>query len=236
MHGLIDNLQAYLHGSRALALLAAYAGGLLVSLTPCVYPVIPITVAFIGGRSGGARWRGFALSVAYVLGMSCTYTALGCAAALTGTLFGRVQSSPWTYLAVANICILLGLSMLGLFSLPLPRAALGPGGSAGRRGGKAGAFFVGAASGFVLGPCTAPVLAVLLGYVAGEGNVVFGASLLFAFAFGMGTLQIAVGTFSGLLANLPAAGAWMLRVKQLFGWVLIAMGEYFLVTSGSMMV
>lgn len=230
----VDGLQGYLHGSYALAYLAVYAGGLLVSLTPCVYPVIPITVAFIGGQSGGSRGKGFALSLVYVLGMSCTYTALGCAAALTGTLFGRVQSSPWTYLAVANVCILLGLSMFDVFTLPLPRFAGGASGA--RRRGLAGAFVVGAASGLVLGPCTAPVLAVLLGYVAGEGNVVFGTSLLFVFAFGMGTLQILVGTFSGLLAGLPAAGAWMVRIKHFFGWVLIAMGEYFLVTCGSLMV
>ncbi|MEI6633959.1 MAG: cytochrome c biogenesis protein CcdA [Chlamydiota bacterium] len=231
----INGLESYLHGSTALAYFAVYIGGLLVSLTPCVYPVIPITVAFIGGQSGGSRWKGFSLSVVYVLGMSCTYTVLGSVAALTGTLFGRVQSSPWTYLAVANVCILLGLSMFDVFALPLPRFLSGmrPGKP---RAGLAGAFLVGAASGLVLGPCTAPVLAVLLGYVAGEGNVVFGTSLLFVFALGMGTLQILVGTFSGVLASLPAAGVWMVRVKYLFGWILIAMGEYFLVTAGSLMI
>lgn len=230
----LDGLDAYLQGAPLLAYLAAYLGGFLVSLTPCVYPVIPITVAYIGGQSGGSRGRAFLLSVAYVLGMSCTYTVLGIVAALTGTLFGSVQSSPWTYLAVANVCILLGLSMFDVFTLPLPRF-LGGGGGKARRG-FGGALLVGAASGLVLGPCTAPVMAVLLGYVASEGNVVFGTSLLFAFAFGMGTLQILVGTFSGLLAGLPAAGAWMVRVKQFFGWVLIAMGEYFLLTAGTLMV
>ena len=103
MHGLIDNLQAYLHGSRALALLAAYAGGLLVSLTPCVSPVIPITVACIGGRSGGARWRGFALSVAYVLGMSCTYTALGCAAdQVIGLDHDEIANRQWADVTTAG--------------------------------------------------------------------------------------------------------------------------------------
>lgn len=231
----VNGLEGYLHGSYALAYLAVYTGGLLVSLTPCVYPVIPITVAFIGGQSGGSRGRGFALSVVYVLGMSCTYTVLGSVAALTGTLFGSIQSSPWTYLAVANVCILLGLSMFDVFTIPLPRFMTGMRSGAVRRG-MAGAFLVGAASGLVLGPCTAPVLAVLLGYVAGEGNVAFGTSLLFVFALGMGTLQILVGTFSGLLASLPAAGAWMVRVKQIFGWILIAMGEYFLVNAGSLMI
>ncbi len=229
----LDGLEAYLQGAPLLAFLAAYLGGFLVSLTPCVYPVIPITVAYIGGQSGGSRGKALLLSLAYVLGMAVTYTALGSIAALTGTLFGSVQSSPWTYLVVGNLFFLLGLSMLDVFALPLPRFLSGGGGAQGR-GGFAGAFLVGAASGFVLGPCTAPVMAVLLGYVASEGNVVLGTSLLFVFALGMGTLQLLVGTFSGLLAGLPAAGAWMVRIKQFFGWVLIAMGEYFVFTAGTL--
>lgn len=229
----LDGLDAYLQGAPFLAFLAAYLGGFLVSLTPCVYPVIPITVAYIGGQSGGSRGKALLLSLAYVLGMAVTYTALGSIAALTGTLFGSVQSSPWTYLVVGNLFFLLGLSMLDVFALPLPRFLSGAGAAQGRRG-FAGAFLVGAASGFVLGPCTAPVMAVLLGYVASEGNVAFGMNLLFVFALGMGTLQILVGTFSGLLAGLPAAGAWMVRIKQFFGWVLIAMGEYFVFTAGNL--
>ncbi len=231
----IGGLEDYLHGSLMLACLAVYLGGLLVSFTPCVYPVIPITVAYVGGRGGGSRLKSFTLSVAYVLGMSFTYTVLGGVAALTGSLFGRIQTSPWTYFIVANVCVLLGLSMLDLFNLPLPR--LWAGAHPPRAGGWiAASFFVGAASGLVLGPCTAPVLAVLLTYVATSQNVVVGMLLLFLFAFGMGTLLIILGTFSGLLASLPAAGAWMLRIKRVFGWILIGMGEYFLIRAGTFMV
>jgi cytochrome c-type biogenesis protein len=231
----IGGLENYLHGSLMLACLAVYLGGLLVSFTPCVYPVIPITVAYVGARSGGSRLKSFILSVVYVLGMSFTYTVLGGVAALTGSLFGRIQTNPWTFFIVANVCVLLGLSMLDLFNLPLPRLWAGahpP--SAG--GWIAASFFVGAASGLVLGPCTAPVLAVLLTYVAASQNIVVGMLLLFLFAFGMGTLLIILGTFSGLLASLPAAGAWMLRMKRVFGWILIGMGEYFLIRAGTFMV
>jgi len=231
----ISGLENYLHGSLVLACLAVYLGGLLVSFTPCVYPVIPITIAYVGARSGGSRLRSFILSLVYVLGMSFTYTVLGSVAALTGSLFGQIQTNPWTFFIVANVCVLLGLSMLGVFSLPLPRLpARAQSRSAG--GGITASFFVGAASGLVLGPCTAPVLAVLLTYVATSQNVVVGMLLLFLFAFGMGTLLIILGAFSGLLAGLPAAGAWMLRVKQVCGWILIGMGEYFLIRAGTFII
>ncbi len=218
-----------------LACLAVYLGGLLVSFTPCVYPVIPITVAYVSARSGGSRLRSFVLSLVYVLGMSFTYTVLGSVAALTGSLFGQIQTNPWTFFIVANVCVLLGLSMLGVFSLPLPRL-LTASQPRSEGGGFMGSFFVGAASGLVLGPCTAPVLAVLLTYVATSQNVIFGILLLFLFAFGMGTLLIILGAFSGLLSALPSAGAWMLRVKQVCGWVLIGMGEYFLIRAGTFMI
>jgi len=228
----IAGLENYLHGSLMLACLAVLLGGMLVSFTPCVYPVIPITVAYVGAQSGGSKLRAFILSVVYVLGMSFTYTVLGIVAALTGSLFGRIQTNPWTYFIVANVCVLLGLSMLDLFTLPLPRLpARAQPRTAG--GGIAASFFVGAASGLVLGPCTAPVLAVLLTYVATSQSVIYGMILLFLFAFGMGTLLIILGTFSGLLASLPAAGAWTLRIKRMFGWILIGMGEYFLIRAGT---
>lgn len=233
---MIESLEASLQSSSALALLIAYLGGILVSFTPCVYPVIPITVAYIGGQSGGSKARSFILSLAYVLGMAATYTGLGLAAALTGALFGNIQTSPWTYIVVANVCILLGLSMLDVFAIPLPGFAAGSGGAAGGRRGLPGAVAVGAVSGLVVGPCTAPVLAALLGYVAARQNVAYGAALLFVFAFGMGTLLILAGTFSGILAGLPKAGGWMVRVKRLFGWILIVLGQYFLVTAGTLMI
>ena len=231
----ISGLDNYLRDSLMLACAAAYLGGLLVSFTPCIYPVVPITIAYVGARSAGSKWRSFVFSLVYVLGMSCTYAALGSVAALTGSLFGRIQTNGLTFFIVANVCVLLGLSMLDVFTLPLPRL-LRQGQPRSAGDGMAASFFVGAASGLVLGPCTAPVLAVLLTYVATQQSVVFGIILLFLFALGMGTLLIILGTFSGLLAGLPAAGPWMLRVKRLFGLILIGMGEYFLIKAGTFMV
>ena len=230
----LNTLEGYIQDTFILAYLAVYLGGVLVSFTPCVYPVIPITVAYIGGQSSGSKSKGFLLSVFYVLGMALTYTFLGSFAALTGKLFGRIQTNPWTYFIVGNICVLLGLSMFEIFTLPLPRflSRFQPK----EKRGILGSFLVGAASGFVLGPCTAPVLAVLISYVATRQNIIFGMSLLFIFAFGMGTLLIILGTFTGLLANIPKAGMWMERIKKIFGWILIGIGEYFLITAGKFFV
>jgi thiol:disulfide interchange protein DsbD len=226
----LSGFEAYLAGASPLAYVMAYLAGVLVSFTPCIYPVIPVTVAYMASQSAGSRTRGLALSLVYVLGTSFTYTVLGLAAAMTGQLFGQIQTSPWTYFFVANICILMGLSMLGVFTLPLPgflsRA------SARQGSGYPGAFLLGASMGLVLGPCSAPVLGVLLGYVATQQNLLFGTSLLFVFAFGMGTLLIVLGTFTGLLAGIPRAGEWMVIVQKIFGWALIALGEYFLITAG----
>lgn len=232
---LLEGLSASLEGAPALAFLAVFAGGVLVSFTACVYPVVPITIAFIGARSAGSRTRGFFLSLVYVLGMALTYTALGGIAALSGKLFGQLQTNPWTYFVMANICILMGLAMLEVFILPVRTPAfiarLQP---RGKTRGLAGSLAVGAASGLVLGPCTAPVLAVLLSYVATRQHLMFGMSLLFVFALGMGVLLVVVGTFAGLLASLPKSGVWMARVNRLFGWILIGAGEYFLIVAGQL--
>jgi thiol:disulfide interchange protein DsbD len=231
----IQGLSGYLQGSALLAYAAVYLGGVLVSFTPCVYPVVPITIAFIGAHGSGSRLRGFKLSVIYVLGMAITYTALGAIAALSGRLFGQLQTSPWTYLIMANICILMGLAMLDVFVLPVrtPQfiTRLQPGKT---KGGALASFLVGMAAGLVMGPCTAPVLAVLLGYVATQQNLIFAATLLFVFAFGMGTLLIILGTSAGLLAGMPRSGMWMNRVSRVFGWIMIGAGEYFLVQAGMM--
>jgi len=229
----IENLSQYLRSSLLMSCVAAYIGGVLVSFTPCVYPVAPITVAFIGAHSSGSRLKGFLLALVYVLGMALTYTALGVAAALTGKLFGQIQSNPWTNVVMANIFILMGLSMLDVFTLParVPDfvARLQP-----RRQsrGFVGAFLVGAASGLVMGPCTAPALAVLLSYAAAGQNLPSAMALLFIFSLGMGTLLIVLGVFAGLVVNLPKSGRWMTRISHLCGWIMIGMGEYYLVQAG----
>lgn len=233
----IEGLSVYLQGSTALAFLAVYLGGVLISFTPCVYPVIPITVAYIGARGRGSKGRGFFLSLVYVTGMAATYTMLGAAAALSGKLFGQIQSNPWVYFLIGNLCIVMGLSMLEVFSFSVrtPEFVTRVR-SQGRTRGMAGSFLVGAASGLVMGPCTAPALAVVLGYAATRQNVAFASSLMFVFALGMGTLLILLGTFAGLVAAIPKSGVWMTRISRIFGFILLGTGEYFLVNAGMLWV
>ena len=229
----INGLSGYLQGSVPLSLLAVYLAGVLISFTPCVYPVIPITLAYIGARGRGSKWRGFVLSLIYVAGMAVTYTILGAVAALSGKLFGQIQSHPWTYFLIGNLCVLMGLSMLGVFTFNVRTPGFITREPPRKRGkGVVGSFLVGAASGLVIGPCTAPALAVILGYAATRENVAYASSLMFVFAFGMGTLLILVGTFAGLLAAIPRSGLWMVRVSRIFGWILLGAGEYFLINAG----
>jgi cytochrome c-type biogenesis protein len=226
-----NNIDVYLRSSLLMSYLAVYLGGFLVSLTPCVYPVIPITVAYVGG-GGTSRVEAIIKTAVYVLGMAVTYTALGAIAALTGSFFGKIQTNPWTYFILANIFILFGLSMLGVYTFHIP--GIKTHGRHGEKMGIAAGLLMGIVSGLVIGPCTAPVLGVVLGYVAARQNIFFGMSLLFVFAIGMGTLLFLVGIFTGLMKSLPKPGKWMIWVQKIFGWIMIGIGEYFLFMAGSM--
>jgi cytochrome c-type biogenesis protein len=224
---LIGQFEFYLGQSLLFAYVAAYLAGVLVSFTPCIYPVIPITAAVIGGQRDISGARGFVLSLFFVLGLALTYTALGVFAALTGKLFGTIQTRPLTLGVLGGLFILMGLAMLDVFQLSLERYA--PRGlTGGNRTGIFGSFMIGVTSGFILGPCTAPVLAVILGVVAARQSIFFGGSLLFVFSLGVGSLLVLVGTFAGILASLPKSGAWMTGVKKLSGIVMLAAGAYFL--------
>lgn len=231
MEQLINNIEIYLKASIAMSFTAAFLGGVLASFTPCVYPMIPITVSSVGSRNiGGSRLNGFMLSVFYVTGVAVTYALMGIIAAFTGRLFGEINSNPYAFIFVANIMIAFGLVMLDVFTLPTLSVNISP-----RVGGGIGILLLGAASGLVAGPCTAPILGVLLTYVASTRDIVMGGALLFVFAFGMGTLLIVVGTFSGAMATLPKSGRWMNRIKKAMGFFMIGLGEYFLVKAGQLL-
>ncbi len=233
IENLVSNLPFYLESSAVLAFFAAYLGGILISFTPCTYPLIPVTVGFIGIQGSSSRGRGFLLSLIYVAGMAATYAVLGAAAALSGRIFGQMQTNFWTYFIMANVCLVMGLSMLDVFniSIPVPQKLMKLTGGNGKKG-FLNSFLIGAVSGVVIGPCTAPALGVLLGYVAVKTNVFLGMGLLFVFAFGMGTLLIIAGTFAGVIAALPRSGAWMTKIKCISGLLLIGAAEYFLYIAG----
>jgi thiol:disulfide interchange protein DsbD len=216
-------LGALLGTGSLLAFGVAFAGGVLTSLTPCVYPLIPITVSIFGAKRA-ARGEAMALSGLYVLGIAAMYSALGVGAALTGAAFGSVMSNPWVIGFVALVLSVLAASMFGAFDLQLPSAwqakLEGVGGA-----GKLGAFAMGLVSGIIAAPCTGPVLAAALTFVAAKGSVAFGFGIMFVYALGMGLLFFLIGAFS---VSLPKSGAWMDAVKSFFGVALLAAAGVFL--------
>ncbi len=234
MESFFSNIEQVIAVNPALAFVAVFLAGVLVSFSPCVYPVIPLTLGFIGARSIGSRSRGFFLSLLYVLGMATTYAILGAVASLSGKLFGQVGSHPLSYFIIANVCLVLGLSMLGVFQIP--QLSLGGSTQPKKRSGLLGVFVVGLLSGLIVGPCTAPVLASVLIYVGSKQNVLYGFTLLFVFGYGAGFLLILLGTFTGLLSSMPKSGLWLERTKKIFGWLLILAAQYFLIKTGGLLV
>lgn len=209
-----------------------FAAGVLTSFTPCVYPLIPVIIGYIGGKQEKKRLKILFLSLFYVAGVSVTYASLGLFAALSGKVFGQVQANPLAYIVVASVIFLFGLSMLDVFSLPVPAFLRRKRTGKTKKASFSAAFSLGLASGFVAFPCTGPVLGVLLTYVASRQNLFFGASLLFVFALGMGTLLVLAGTFTGVLLALPKAGRWTVKIKKFFGWAMLVLAQYFFIQAG----
>lgn len=228
-------LERYLSSGNILAYGVVFLAGILASFTPCVYPVIPITVAYLGAKGEGKRGRSFLRALFYVLGMALTYGILGAIAALTGKVFGQFSTSPAAYLFVGNVCLILGLSVFNVFTLPIPQFLRGRRLPTQKKG-LFPSFLVGVSSGLILGPCTAPVLAVLLAYVGARAKVFFGLTLLFTFALGMGMLLLILGTFAGIAGRLPKSGPWLSKIEKFLGWALIFIGEYFIFMAGKLAV
>lgn len=215
-----------------------FLGGLLTSLTPCVYPMIPITVALVGQESLGAKatkWRPLFLTLSYVVGLAMVYAVLGVIAGMSGSIFGSISSNPWLYFLQANVLVLAGLFMLDVFTFRLPTSTLEWATRVGSGGHYGGAFAMGSVSGLVAAPCGAPVMAAVLTWVTRTQSAVLGFIYLFVFSLGMCALLVVVGVSSGSVSKLPRAGAWMLRVKRFFGFVLLGVAEYYLIKMGQVL-
>ena len=210
-----------------LAFLLVFAGGILTSLTPCVYPLIPITVSVFGANESAGLFKSFLLSIVYVLGIVVTYSILGVAVASTGAVFGQIMANPWVVGFISLILVSLGLSMFGVFEIRLPYAVQNRLNTVGGAG-FTGAFAMGTVAGVIAAPCTGPALAVVLTYIATTGSLFLGFWLMFTYALGMGLLFIGIGTFSGLLSALPRSGGWMYVLENVFGIAIITMALYFL--------
>jgi thiol:disulfide interchange protein DsbD len=207
------------------AFVTVFVGGFLTSLTPCVYPMISITVSLFGARGEDVpRRRAMALAATYVAGIGVMYTGLGVSFALAGRAFGTFMSSPYVMVPIAILFFVMAASMFGAFELALPPALQtrlsGVGGK-----GFAGAFLMGLVGGIIAAPCTGPVLASVLAYVATTRSVALGGSLLFTYALGMGVLFFVIAAFA---VALPKSGNWMEGIKSFFGVVMIIAALYFL--------
>ncbi len=210
--------------------LAVYVSGLLTSLTPCVYPILPIVVGYLGSREGGVSSR-LAASLAYVLGMALVYSALGMAAALTGSLFGSLTTNTYVYLAFGVLLLYLGGSMMEWYYIPMPNLP-GLASESVKKSPFAGPFVMGLTSGLVASPCTAPVLATLLVYVAAKKAVFTGTMLLFTFSMGLSSTLLVIGFFAG--SFIPKSGAWMMKVKKGLAFLIIGAGIYFIYAAGKL--
>jgi len=206
--------------------LVVFLGGIVVSFTPCVYPLIPISVGYIGASSSGSRLKAFILSLVYVTGIAVTYSLLGLLASLTGSIFGIVSSHSVTYIFVGVVIIFFGVSMLDLFTIPWP-SIMNPGPA--KKQSYFSTFLLGLTSGLIASPCLTPVLGAILAYLTTKNNMLYGMTLLFSFAYGMGLILILSGTFSGILTTLPRSGRWMAYIKRGGALVLIGMGIYFII-------
>lgn len=205
-----------------LSLLLVFLAGMGASLTPCVYPMIPITMAIVGAKGGG-KARGFALSAVLVLGMAVTYTTLGVLAAQSGAAFGAFAQKPAFLIPVSLLFAAFALSLLGAYELALPPALAMKLQGDGSRKGFGGAFLMGLVLGPLSAPCVGPVIGAVLVGIAQQGDVWLGGLQLFVFSLGMGLLFMAVGTFS---AALPRSGDWLTRFKQVLGLVVLGFAAW----------
>ena len=235
-----SGIAAQLSAHPAAALPILFGAGVLTSLTPCVYPMIPITAAIVGGQSiggtnvpQGSRWRPVALTLVYVLGVALVYSALGLFAGMTGSLFGAVSTNRWALLAMGNLLLLAALAMLDVLPVRVPAALMNRAAAAGTGGRVLGAFVMGAMSGLVAAPCSAPVMAAVLTWVASTRSAGIGFLYLFVFSLGMCTLLVAVGVSSGAVARMPRAGMWMVWVKRVFAVAMIGAAEYYIIQAGT---
>ena len=203
------------------SLILIFLGGLALNLTPCVYPLIPITVSFFGAQSSGSKSQSILMGVFYALGMSITYSALGVFAALTGSLLGTALQNPIVIIFIALIMLALGLSMFGLFEIKVPQGLAQMGNK--NRSGYLGSVLMGLTVGFIAAPCIGPFVLSLLVFVGKTGNPFTGFLLFFILSMGLGLPYIFLAASSSSISKLPRSGEWMEGIKVIFGFILFGM-------------
>lgn len=221
----LDNIEQIVTLYPLIAFGAVFLAGVLSSASPCVLATIPLVVGFVGGYADGDRLKAFRYSLAFILGLSLTFTAFGAAAGLLGTMFGTLGGT-W-YLVAGAIALVMGGQMMGLYEIRLPISRdFKP-----KRGGLVGAFLLGLFFGVVSSPCATPVLVVLLTLVASKGQVLYGIALLFCYAIGHCLLMLFAGTFTGFVEGFVKARGvvnFSLWAKRVSGGVVALVGSWFI--------
>ena len=220
----LDNIEQIVAAYPLLAFGAVFLAGVISSASPCVLATIPLVVGFVGGYSDGDRMKAFRYSLAFILGLSLTFTAFGAAAGLLGTMFGTLGGG-W-YVVAGAVAVLMGLQMVGLYEIRLPiRRDYKP-----KRDGIVGSFLLGLFFGIVSSPCATPVLVVVLTLVAGKGQVLYGIALLFCYAIGHCLLMLCAGTFTGFVEGFVKARGvvnFSLWAKRVSGFLVALVGGWF---------
>lgn len=226
---LIDRLQSALADNIFYAFLIAFLAGILTSFTPCIFPMIPITISILGhDAEKNSRAENLLRSALYVLGIAFTYSLLGVLAALTGNLFGNALSNKYVLIGMVLLFFTMALSMWGLFEMQVPAFIRNKFGVGQTRQGYFGVFMMGLFAGIVASPCVGPVLVSILSYVSTTKDAALGFGLLFTYAIGLGLIFIAIGLFGQFLTLLPRSGAWMNKIKFVLGLLMLLTGIYYL--------
>lgn len=230
---MIQELAETLRRAPLAALPLLFTAGIATSLTPCIYPMIPITAGVLGGAgaAGRSRKRTAVVTLCYVLGLALVYATLGLIAGMSGTLFGTISANRWSNLFFGNLLLVAALAMFDVIPIRAPTRVVA---WAARLGGDSlgGAFLMGATSGLVAAPCGAPAFAAVLTWVAATQNAVWGFICLFIFSLGMTAVLVLVGLLSGSVAAMPRSGLWMVWIKRVAGAVMLLMAEYYFVKAG----
>ncbi|MEA3499520.1 MAG: protein-disulfide reductase DsbD [Candidatus Marinimicrobia bacterium] len=207
-----------------LILIVVFFGGLALNLTPCVYPLIPITIGYFANETG--KGSSVLKASMYVVGISITYSVLGTIAALSGSMMGSLLTNPFVLIGIAIVMLLLSLSMFGVYEFRLPSGLMNIG--SGSQSGAIGSLIMGLTMGIVAAPCVGPFVIGLLTYVAKSGNPLIGFIMFFALSLGLGLPYLFLGIFSNKIGNLPRSGEWLNGVRIFFGLVLVGMAIYFI--------
>ncbi len=227
MESMLSNIQSIVQHNHSLAFFAVFVGGLISAASPCVLAAIPLIIGYVGGYSEGNKKKAALFSLVFVLGLALTFTLLGAAASMMGGFFGFMGR--WLYIGLAVIAIIMGVHLMGVLSVPLPFQKTRQVKSRGLWG----AFLLGLLTGTVSSPCATPVLAVILAYVSTQGDILYGGSLLFAYAIGHCALIFVAGLSIGLTESIVSSKGvknFSLYSKRVSGALLVVAGLYLGVT------